>query len=743
LAENVLELEVVRSRYLQILPLDTGSFLCVQTLQQARAVLLPEVLELLNSFETPRRVGEWVTAYSTERGLSEEKVLQCVRGLLDAKMLYAGTPEAEERTYSALLSQLFGRDPETARLASLRWASQQVPRFAAPAPRDLESFAPLGRKLDVVLIGLCEVQVGMDVLRSEARLAGLDLHLIPTFESTIEMLKETPHDVVVVGPLSARLGLWNRGDGGVDLAPERYTGAVRNLLERLRELTEVPIIVHNMPVPTCTPLGFADRGPDSLRERARRINRELVEIADAFPDVFILDVDAALSYEGKRRLLDDRVISFAHLGGLGWWMLLPPIELKAVHGIRPPLERLTELGVADPFEFDRVIIGDLIALLGAIFGVGRRKCVIVDLDGTLWPGSLTETGSPFPGKLDFTTLSYHAFFLGIHEALKGLKSRGILLAGMSRGDEGVIRGLWSYPPRSPLERLILPEDFMTLRINEAETVANVRALCEELEATAEETVFVSTSVQAREQVAAALPGVLVFGENPFRIRGDLLSHPSLQVADVREESRQHGEMVVALFQRERARRASPDPGAFLGSLGIRCTVRRREAQDLDRVYDLVLRTNQFTTTARRFTRRGLEAMAKGDGESRLYTLWVQDRFTDYGLVGVCVALEDTIELFLIACRVVGLGVENVFLRCVLADLLAAYPAIKGRLLLLDENLPARALFSGHGFLEASAGLWEISSDKAEKLPELPPHYAVSLEDIRVPEGFPLPSFKTP
>jgi FkbH-like protein len=734
-AEDILDQTLIRSRYLHVVPLDTGSFLAVQTLQQARAVLQPDVLDLLNSFSEPRQVGPWVKEYAASRGLAEDKILQCVKGLLDVKMLFAGTEEAEERTYKALLSQLFGRDPEAARVAAMRWASQQVPRFAAPAPRDLESFAALERRLDLVLVGLCEVQVGMDVLRSAGREVGLDLRLIPTFDSTIEMLKETPHDAVVVGPLSARLGVWNRGDGGVDLLPERYLNATRALLERLRDLTEAPIIVQNLAVPTAPPLGFAERGPGSLKEKARRINRELLELADQFADVFVLDVDAVLAYEGKRRLLDDRVVGSAHLGGLGWWMLLPPVELTSVHGIRPPLERLSELGVSDPFEFDRVINAELIALLSAIFGHRRRSLVLVDFDGVLWPGNLAETGSPFPGKLDYTTLSYHAFFLGVHEALKALRARGIELGGLGRGDEASTLKLWRYPARSPAERLVHATDFTSTRISDAGAAAQVGSLLEELETAPEGAVFVSASPENREEVQKAFPKILVLGENPFAIRGTLLTEPALQVANIREESEERRGMTKALFERERARRASGTPEEFLASLEVRCVVRRHETEDLDRLYDLVLRTNQFTTTGRRFSRRSLEAMARGDGPERVYTLRAEDRFTDYGLVGVAVTIGDTLELLLLACRVVGLGIEKAFLRAVLADLLPAHPeGVKGRLARLDENLPARSLFSENGFLEESPGLWTLAS--AEALPEPPSHVTVVVADVG-PSGVPV------
>lgn len=737
MTDDLLDRSLIRSRYLLVVPLDTGSFLCVQALQQTRAVLKREVVDLIDSFAERRRVGDWLAEYCDPRGVDRQKALHAVRTLLELKMLFPGSPETEERTYTDLLSQLFGRDPETARLAAQRWASQQVPRFAAPEARDLASFAPQPRRLDVVLVGLCEVQIGMDVLRAEARAAGIDLRLVPTFETTIEMLKQTPHDAVIVGPLGARHGVWHREDPAGDLAPERYLDAVRDLLERLRELTAAPVLVHNLPVPTCAALGFADRGADSLRERVRRIDRGLLELAGEVPDVFVVDVDAALAFEGKRRLLDDRVIPFSHLGGLGWWSLLPPIELSSVHGLRPPLERLAELGLGDPLEFDRVLAAEQVSLLCAIFGVGRRSHLAVDLDGVLWPGALAQTGAPFPPSVDWGGWSFHAFYLGIHEALKALAARGLSLAGIASGDESTLLPLWSYPSRAPVDRLLAADDFAALQIDGAGVADQLRAVARDLETAPETMVFVSTDPARREAAAVAFPGLLVLGENLFRIRGELLTHRALQVADIEGESRQPPELVRALFQRERERRAARDPDQFLASLDVRCEVRASGETDLDRVYDLVLRTNQFTTTARRFTRRQLVALAAGEGEGRMYTLRVQDRFTEYGLVGVCVAFSNTLELFLLSCRVVGLGVEHVLLRAALADLHQAPGSVRGRLLQLEHNLAARALYLSHGFTEVEDGLWEMPRAAAPRLPCLPSCYQLSLVGLRVPEGFPL------
>jgi FkbH-like protein len=737
------ETSVVRSRFLEALHLDTGSVLLVHALVQSRMVVKPELAALVEAFATPRPVGDVVRERAPENEEEQDKLLAAVRGLVESRFLFPGTQEEEERSTITFLSQLFGRDPAEARAAVLKWSSQWLPRFAAPAPRGLDSFAPQPRQLDVVMVGLCDVQIEMDILREEAQAHGIKLTPIPTLETTLDVLKETAHDAVIVGSLGARHGHWNRADGLGDLAPGRYLDAAERLVGRIRELSKAPVLLHNLPVPTCLPLGYADRSVDSLVERAREINRGLVEMAGEQPDVFVLDIDAALAYAGKRRLLDDRVMTFTHLGALGWWTLLPKIELSTVHGIRPPLEQLGELGVSDPFEYDRIVAAEQMRVLAAIFEVGRRQAVLVDPDGVLWPGALADTGSPFPHRIDFGIWSYHSFYVAIHEALRALKRRGIRVGCVGRGDAETLRGLWHYPLLAPHDVLLRPEDFDVFQFGWNDVTESLRGAAEGLGVAMSDLAFVSVSGPDRARVAQEWPEMLVLGDNLFKIRGELLTHPAFQVATISDEARERKDVMVALAQRERARRKSVDPEELLRSLKVRCRVARGvEGDDLDRVHDLVIRTNQFTTTARRYKRAELTAM-NADGALRLYVMHVQDRFTDYGLVGVAVAEGETIELLLMSCRVVGLGVDTVFVRAVLADLVPDHPLVRGRLLELERNAPARGVYSGNGFTASGEGLWEISREQILALPPAPAHIALSLNDIVVPTGFPLDATAPP
>ncbi len=720
MGNTLLDTVVVRSQFLVVLPLHTGSSLAVHALLQTRLVIKPDVVAVLDAFSSPRRVGEVVDAYRAAQGSEPGSLLAAISSLLSQGLLVAGPPEAERDKFAAMLSQWYGRDPEAARRASLRLSAKQAPRFAAPVARGLDNLSSEGRRLDVVMVGLCDVQIEMDVLRAEARALGIDLHAQATFESTVDILQDTPHDAVIVGALGARHGHWHRGDGGGDLWPERYARAMRELLLRIRALTGAPVLIHTLAVPTCSARGLTDRGPDSFVERCRQINRDLVDVAAEYPDTYLVDVDAALALEGKRRLLDDRVMTGTHLGGLGWWTMLPAMELRTVHGLRPPTERLAELGVTDPFEFDRVVAAEQAAVLAAVFGIGRRDTVVVDVDGVLWPGEVVATGSPLPPDVDFGTWSYHGFFLGVGEALQGLRARGLRLAGLTRGEETAVRAAWTYGDRAPRDRVLLPEDFAALRFGVADPPAALREIGRLLDAGPSQMVFVSVDATRRAAVQTELPDVWTIGDNPFAIRGTLLTHPALQVVAAVQEGVEHPTIMVALARRERARKLAPDPERFTATLGLRCAVTRGVGEgDVDRVCELVTRTRQFTTTGRIFSRTDLLSM-RGDPTRRLFTMRVTDQFADYGLVGVAVAVDATIELLLLSCRVVGLGVDRVLLRTVLDDLCVDHPVVRARLLTLGQNAPARGLFRANGFHEAGVGLWEITRGEVAAVEPWPP-----------------------
>jgi FkbH-like protein len=470
-------------------------------------------------------------------------------------------------------------------------------------------------------------------------------------------------------------------------------------------MTAAPILIDGLPEPTLQPLGFADHGRHSHRNRFRLVNLALEDLAASFADVHLVDVAAALAAAGAATLLDDGLVSFTHFGSPGWMLQRPASELAAVHHQFPPLDPLAGAVGADPYRREAVIARAHMDGLMAVLALDQKKCVIVDLDGVLWPGVLAETGAPFAWAPDVSgPNSYIGLYFGIHEALLALRRRGLLLACVSKNDEAIVRALWRYPDHYPRHRLLTPDSFVTWRVNWEDKAANIQSIAEELGFARNAFLFIDDSARERERVRQALPEITLLGEDLFTLRRTLLTDPRLQPARLTAESAQRSDLVRAQLDRSRLRAEMADEGAFIESLQIVSTVERVApgAESLGRIRELFDRTTQFNATGRKFTLLELQRVIE-DPDGRLYTLRMRDRFADHGLVGAAVVLDGAILNLALSCRVIGLGGECALLAQMIAD--AAGAELRGRIVPTDRNLPARHLYAGCGFTDAGDGTW--------------------------------------
>jgi len=548
-----------------------------------------------------------------------------------------------------------------------------------------------------------------DFLRAEGQARGIDLRVAATFLDDLRLLADRPHDAVILG--CGRCASYP-GDGNRCRPwrrPDRFLlDEVRDLLARLRAITAAPILINNLPVPTVQPLGMADRGLHSHRNRFRRANLELDVLATELPDVHIVDIDAALSAAGKAALLDDSLVSFTHFGSLGWMLQRPEAERAAVHDLFPNTAPLMARVGGDPYGREKVVAREHADRLVSLLGVDRKKCVIVDLDGTLWPGVLAETGRPFAWHPE-TSSAYGpvGLYFGLHEALKALKQRGILLACVSKNDETTVRDLWRYDDHYPHARLIHPEDFVTSRINWQDKDVNILSIAEELGLALSHIVFIDDNAVERERVRQFLPEGPGAGRRSVALRYWLLTDPRLQPPVVTAESAARTQLVQAQLQRAELRRSAGDEAAFRASLGLVCQIDTLQpGDDVRRVRELFERTTQFNTTGRRFTELELAALLVQTDQD-LFTLRLQDRFGDHGLVGACVVQGTEITGFALSCRALGLGIEHRFMEGILERLITRCHVVTALLIATDRNLPVRNLYRDHGFTEAGEGCWQL------------------------------------
>ncbi|MGD0142687.1 MAG: HAD-IIIC family phosphatase [Rhizomicrobium sp.] len=695
-----------RSNFVHTLQLGSGRALVIHALSQLRLPVDADIVRLLQWFDRERAFPDSMAPLAQQMGYDEKTVAGCLAALVERGVLTEKSEEQEIAEATSALGETHDRDPAEM-LERYRRAQKEGahPYWAVAASHGVASFKYDRTRIELLLFGDCEIQMEADFLRQEAARRHIDLRVAATFASDVALAGERTCDAIVVGALDARRAVAEKSGNG----PEHYVSEMRALIRKLRAQTDAPILVDNLPEPTVQPEGFADRGVDSHRNRFRRTNLVLAAMVEEFSGVYLIDVAAALGAAGTARLLDDGLTSFTHFGSPGWMLQRPESEKSAVHNIFPDLSPLAASLGGDPYGREIIIASAHMDALTTILAIDRKKCVIVDLDGTLWPGVLAETGSPFAWHPDISGAhSYIGLFFGIHEALKTLKQRGIVLVAVSKNDEQTVRGLWKYPEHYPRDRLLTPEDFVTWRVNWTDKVENIRSVAQELGFALSSFVFIDDHPVERERVQRQLPEIEVWGENLFALRRMLLADPRLQLPAATDESKNRTELVRAQLDRSKLQSSSHDERAFVDSLAIQCDVRRlRDDSQIQRVQELFARTTQFNATGRKFSAAELTGFLSSDSAA-VFAMTVRDRFGDQGLVGAAVVLEGEIVGFALSCRVIGLGVERTFLDFILSDLSARHSHVTGRIVETSRNTAVRSLYRDYGFALQGSGVWQFA-----------------------------------
>ncbi len=693
-----------RSTYVHLAPLTGDRVLIVHAISHLRLVVDTEVAGIVDWFATPRDMPGDLAALRKGLSIDADTLAGCLASLMERGVLTSDDEIAEGAAVAERLAELHGRDPGEALDQLRRQAGEgSNPYWSVTTALGADDLDGAKRhRWDVLLFGDCDLQMEADFLRREAAARDIDLRVAASFPDDLRLASERQHQAIFIGALRSRhlVAQGSSADHGGDPTAV-YIAEARHVIEGLRAHSDAPILIDGLPEPTVQPLGFAERGPHGHRNRFRNVNAGLEALADQFSGVYVVDIAAALSAHGLNQLMDDGLVGFTHFGSPGWMLQRPTRELAAVHNAFPDPAPLAALVGPDLYRREAVAARAHMDLLAVIMGLGRKKCVILDLDGTLWPGVLAETGAPFAWTPEISGHnSYIGLYFGFHEALKALKRRGILLACVSKNDEALVRELWTYPDHYPLDRLLTADDFVTWRVNWKDKPSNIVSIAEELGFALDAFVFIDDHPVERERVRQELPAVDVLGEDPFALRRILLTDPRFQTLTLTGESAARTDLVKAQLGRERERAAGGDD--FLASLQVVTTFEQpTDPAMLVRVGELLQRTTQFNTTGRTFSESELVRYAAA---GQVFVAHCRDRFGDYGLVAAAILDGAEIAAFAMSCRVIGLKVEHQFLGYILEAIADQHTEILAQIIETARNGPVRHLYADNGFSLAD-GTW--------------------------------------
>lgn len=291
----------------------------------------------------------------------------------------------------------------------------------------------------------------------------------------------------------------------------------------------------------------------------------------------------------------------------------------------------------------------------------RKKCIVLDLDNTLWGGVLGEDGisgikigGDYPGKA----------FLLFQKSLLQLSRSGVILTVCSKNNETDVLEAWEKNPFMVLKK----EHFAAYRINWTDKATNIKELAEELNLGMDSFVFVDDNPTERELIRQMLPMVSVpeFPAQPYElpIFFKMLVENYFKVYSITNEDKKKTELYKANAARAQAQHSFADFGAFLESLDIQITIEAANEFNIPRIAQMTQKTNQFNLTTKRYT--DAEVRQFVDECWKIWCISVADKFGDNGITGAVMATPDgEIDSLLLSCRILGKGIEFAFVKQIL------------------------------------------------------------------------------
>jgi FkbH-like protein len=483
-------------------------------------------------------------------------------------------------------------------------------------------------------------------------------------------------------------------------------------------------------------LASEDATPDALLGEVDEFCASIKKIPNQVKYVFV-PTWVAVAFEGRLGLLDmdaGRGVSFAlmrmnlrlveNLREDARVIVLDAARWVAVHGEKSFSPRLWYMSKT-PYSVDlfKEAAAEIKAAMRALTGQAK-KLIVVDLDDTLWGGIVGDVGwqEVRLGGHDAIGEALRDFQL----ALKSLQQRGILLGIVSKNEESTaLEVIRSHP-----EMVLRLDDFAGWRINWRDKAENISELVSELNLGLQSVVFIDDNPVERDRVRKALGEVLVpdWPPTPLEYKTALQRLRCFDQPQISAEDRQRSGMYATERKRKEVFANVGSVDVWLQTLETRVVVEPVSRANLERVTQLLNKTNQMNLSTRRLTKEEIWDWAQ-QPENTFLVFRVVDKYGDYGLVGIgslslTAGAEATVTDFILSCRVMGRKVEETMLH-VLSTRAKSGGAAKLRACYLPtpKNQPCLR------FLE-SAGLQRNGEDKPFILDLAQPYpkpAAISLE----------------
>ena len=381
---------------------------------------------------------------------------------------------------------------------------------------------------------------------------------------------------------------------------------------------------------------FCENSKRRIFEAIENYNSKLFEMSEIYPNLKIIDFSRFCSHYSSSNLID--------------WKFYCISQMQ----INPKLAG----------DFNIWIQKEIAAIEGK-----RKKCLVLDLDNTLWGGILGEDGiegikigNTYPGNA----------FLDFQKNLLELSKSGIILTVCSKNNEHDVFEAWDKNPFLQIRK----ESLAAWQINWDNKADNIVKIAQELNIGLDSMVFVDDNPAERELVKQMLPMVETpeFPTQPYMLYDFFgkICADYFQIYKITGEDKEKLKQYKANTERASFQKTFTSFNDYLKSLEITLSITELNSMNLPRIAQMTQKTNQFNLTTRRYTEEDITNFARQG--AKIFCVGVSDKFGDSGITGTCIATIDNkrktavIDSFLLSCRILGKNIEHEFLKYVLNQL---------------------------------------------------------------------------
>ncbi len=462
---------------------------------------------------------------------------------------------------------------------------------------------------------------------------------------------------------------------------------IHSLVESIKESTNSKIVLHNFEIPSHSPLGILEGKQDfGFIESIESLNINIREEYKKNNQIFVFDYNGFCSKIGFDNMIDYKMY---YMGDIKLdFPVVPLLCDKYISYVKPMCSV-------------------------------NKKCIVLDLDNTLWGGVVGECGvegikiGPTPEGRPF--LEFQKYILSLFD-------RGIILAINSKNNlDDAMKAIREHP-----DMILKEKHFASIKINWNDKATNIKEITEEINIGIDSLVFVDDDRLNREIVSSEYPEVKVIDlpEDTSLYFKTITELNDFNILNLTVEDKMKGKMYSEQRNRNEFKSKHPNISEYLKKMEIEIVISEADSFSIPRISQLSLKTNQFNLTTKRYSEQEIEKIIK-DGW-KVYAIKVKDKFGDNGIAGVLILKESDgkmlIDTFLLSCRVIGRKIEErVIAFAISVSKERKLDKLVGEFISTKKNAPAKDFYKGIGFkLERKVEnreVWSYNTKKRFKAPD--------------------------